>query len=57
MAWRRLKLRPQALEDVSSELEAEPGRFRVYLDEDSGQVNVAYRKADGGVAVIEPVVP
>ena len=53
----RLKLRPETLEDVSSRLDAEPGRFRVYLDEDSGQVNVAYRKADGGVAVIEPVVP
>jgi hypothetical protein len=28
----------------------------VFLDEDSGGIEIAFRRADGSVAVIEPVV-
>jgi len=52
----RLTLRPEAWTDVAAQLDPEPGRFRVFLDEDSGSVNVAYRRTDGRVTVIEPVV-
>jgi hypothetical protein len=30
--------------------------FVVFLDEDSGEIQIVARRADGSVAVIEPVV-
>lgn len=52
-----LRLHPEAAEDVAAGLDPRPGCFRVFLDEDSGSVNVAYRRSNGRVAVIEPVLP
>lgn len=53
----RLRLRPESLADAERTLESNGHGFHVYLDEDTGSVNVLYRRADGSFAVIEPVVP
>ena len=53
----RMKLKPESLEDVVAELEADGQSFHVFLDEDSGEIQIAFRRGDGSVAVIEPVVP
>ena len=53
----RLKLRPQSLEDASEALAESRNPFYVFLDEGTGMVNVCFRRADGGLTVIEPVVP
>jgi putative sigma-54 modulation protein len=53
----RLKLRPMSTADAVAELEADSQAFFVYVDEDSGGIQIAVRRADGSVAVIEPVVP
>jgi putative sigma-54 modulation protein len=52
----RLKVRPMSLADAISELQADSQPFLVYLDEDSGELQIAVKRADGSVAVIEPVV-
>jgi putative sigma-54 modulation protein len=53
----RLKVRPMSLGEASSELMADSQPFLVYLDEDSGDLQIMVRRADGSLAVIEPVVP
>jgi putative sigma-54 modulation protein len=53
----RLKLRPMSVADAVAELEADSQAFLVYLDEDSGEIQIAVKRADGSIAVIEPVVP
>jgi len=53
----RVKLRPETLEDAIAALDTAAQPFYVYLDEETGAVNVCFRRSDGGVAVIEPVVP
>ncbi|HKW08292.1 MAG TPA: ribosome-associated translation inhibitor RaiA [Candidatus Dormibacteraeota bacterium] len=53
----RLKVRPMSIEEASSELLADSQPFLVYLDEDSGDLRIMVKRADGGLAVIEPVVP
>lgn len=53
----RLKLRPMSMADAVAELEADSQAFFVYVDEDSGAIQIAVKRADGSVAVIEPVVP
>jgi putative sigma-54 modulation protein len=53
----RLKLRPMSMADAVAELEADSQAFFVYVDEDSGGIQIAVKRADGSVAVIEPVVP
>ena len=50
----RVRLRPQAVSDVERELTNHGDQFRLYLDEDTGEVGVVYRRRDGSVAVIEP---
>jgi ribosome hibernation promoting factor len=52
----RMKLRPMSLTEAVSELEADSQAFVMFLDEDSGEIQVAVKRADGSVAVIEPVV-
>ncbi|HEY1455466.1 MAG TPA: ribosome-associated translation inhibitor RaiA [Candidatus Dormibacteraeota bacterium] len=52
----RLKLRPMTVSDAVEELNADSQAFLVYLDEDSGAIQIAVKRADGSVAVIEPVV-
>src|SRR5260370_31370964 len=52
----RMKLRPMTISDAVAELEADGQPFLVLLDEDSGAIQIVARRADGTVAVIEPVV-
>jgi putative sigma-54 modulation protein len=52
----RLKLRPMTVSDAIAELESDGQAFLVYLDEDSGAIQIVARRADGSLAVIEPVV-
>ena len=52
----RIKLRPMTISDAVAELEADGQPFFIFLDEDSGAIHIAARRADGSVAVIEPVV-
>jgi hypothetical protein len=46
-----------SMADAVAELEADSQAFFVYVDEDSGAIQIAVKRADGSVAVIEPVVP
>jgi putative sigma-54 modulation protein len=52
----RMKLRPQSIADAVAELEADGQAFHVFLDEDSGAIEIVARRADGSVAVIELIV-
>jgi len=52
----RLKLRPMSVSDAVDELQADSQPFLVYLDEDSGEIQIMVKRADGSLAVIEPVV-
>ena len=52
----RLKLRPMSISEAVSELEADGQPFFVFLNEDSGAIEIVARRADGTVAVIEPIV-
>jgi putative sigma-54 modulation protein len=52
----RLKLRPMTVSAAVAELEADGQAFHVYMDEDSGAIQIVARRADGTVAVIEPIV-
>jgi putative sigma-54 modulation protein len=53
----RMKLRPQSVEDAAEALATSDHPFYVFLDEDSGMVDVCFRRDDGGLTVIEAVVP
>jgi putative sigma-54 modulation protein len=52
----RMIPKPEPLSQVVDQLQTDGQAFHVYLDEDSGEIQIAYRRADGTVAVIEPVV-
>jgi putative sigma-54 modulation protein len=52
-----LKLRPMSVEDAVSELESDDQAFHVFLDENSGGIQIAFRRADGSVGIIEPTIP
>ena len=52
----RMTLRPESLSDAVDQLNSNGLAFHVYLEEDTGEIQIAYRRADGSVAVIEPVV-
>ncbi len=52
----RMILKPEPLDQVVEQLETDGQAFHVYLDEDTGEIQIAFRRADGSVAVIEPVV-
>jgi putative sigma-54 modulation protein len=53
----RMKLLPETVEQAIAELESDGQAFHVFLDEYSGGIQIAFRRADGSVAIIEPVVP
>ena len=53
----RLKLRPMSQEEAVSELQADSQRVVVYLAEDTGEIQILVQRADGSLALIEPVVP
>jgi putative sigma-54 modulation protein len=52
----RLKVRPMSVAEASAELMADSQPFLVYLDEDSGDLQIMVKRADGSLAVFEPVV-
>lgn len=52
----RMKLRPMTVSEAVAELEADGQAFHVFLDEDSGAIQIVVRRADGSVAVIEPII-
>jgi putative sigma-54 modulation protein len=52
----RMKLHPMSIADAIAALRSDGQTFHVFLDEDSGAIEIAFRRADGSVAVIEPVV-
>jgi putative sigma-54 modulation protein len=52
----RIKLKPMSIADAVAELEADGQAFYVFLDEDSGAIEIVARRADGSVAVFEPIV-
>ena len=53
----RLKVRPMSITEASSELLADSQPFLVYLEEESGELQIMVKRADGSLAVIEPVIP
>jgi ribosome hibernation promoting factor len=53
----RMKLRPMSQEEAVSELETDGQPVVVYLAEDTGEIQILVQRADGSLAVIEPVVP
>jgi putative sigma-54 modulation protein len=52
----RMKLRPMTVSEAVDELEADGQAFHVFLDEDSGEIRILARRADGSMALIEPVI-
>ena len=52
----RMKLHPMSVADAIAELRSDGQSFHVFLDEDSGAIEIAFRRSDGSVGVIEPVV-
>ena len=42
--------------EAVEELEADGQNFHVFLEEHSGTIRIAFRRGDGSVGVIEPVV-
>lgn len=49
-------LKSESVDQARARLEAEGGQFHLFLNEDSGEVNVIYWRADGGLRVIAPVL-
>jgi putative sigma-54 modulation protein len=52
----RLKVRPMSVSDASTELMADSQPFLLYQDEDSGELQIMVKRADGSLAVISPVL-
>jgi putative sigma-54 modulation protein len=53
----RLKLRPMSEDEAVTELLADSQTFVAYLDEDTGEIQILVQRADGSLALFEPVVP
>jgi putative sigma-54 modulation protein len=53
----RLKLRPMSVAEASGELLADSEPFLVYVDDISGEIQIMVKRADGTLAVLEPVLP
>ena len=52
----RMKLKTETELEAVEELESDGQAFHVFVEEDSGEIEIAFRRADGSVAIIEPVV-
>jgi putative sigma-54 modulation protein len=52
----RMKLKPETPADAEAALADSAHPFYVFLDESSGEINICYRRPDGGIAIVEPVV-
>ncbi len=53
----RMKLLPESVDQAIAELESDGQAFHIFLDEFSGGIQIAFRRADGSIAIIEPIVP
>ena len=53
----RVTLLPETVEQAVAELESDGQGFHIYLDEFTGSIQIAFRRPDGTVAVIDPVIP
>lgn len=52
---KKFDLRPMHIEDAVMELDLVDHDFYVYLDEETKDVNIVYRRADGDIGVLQPV--
>jgi putative sigma-54 modulation protein len=52
----RRKLHSETEEQAVEELVADGQAFHVFLEESSGQIEIVFRREDGSVAILEPVV-
>jgi putative sigma-54 modulation protein len=52
----RMRLRAQTEEEAVEELMADGQNFHVFVEEGSGEIEIAFMRADGSVAIIEPIV-
>jgi putative sigma-54 modulation protein len=53
---RRLVAKPMSVDEARMQLDAGREQFLVFRNALSGEVNVLYRRRDGGLGLIEPVV-
>jgi putative sigma-54 modulation protein len=53
----RVKLLPESTDQAIAELASDGAAFHIFLDEFSGGIQIAFRRADGSVAIIEPIIP
>ncbi len=53
---KRFALKPMAIDEAIAELDLLGHAFYVFLEEKSGEIRVIYRRDDGDVGLIEPVV-
>jgi ribosome hibernation promoting factor len=47
---------PETVEEAAAALEANGHLFHLFLDDGTGELQVIYRRADGSLAVLEPIV-
>ena len=52
---RRLVAKPMSVDEARMQLDAGREQFLVFRNAQSGEVNVLYRRRDGGLGLIEPV--
>ena len=52
----RVKLLPESQEQAIAELVSDGEAFHIFLDEFSGGIQIVFRRADGSVAILEPVI-
>lgn len=52
----RRHVKPETVERAQDELEAGELHFHLFLNDDTGEVNLIYRRPDGGLRVIEPIL-
>src|SRR5205807_3988454 len=50
----RLKLRPESITDAEAALETGRMPVHIFLDESSGEINVCFRRPDGGLTIVQP---
>lgn len=50
------RVKAESIEQAAAALEANGHLFHLFLDEDSGDLRVIYRRSDGSVAIIEPLI-
>lgn len=48
------RVRAESVSQATEALEANGHVFHLFLDEDTGELNLIYRRADGSVAIMEP---